>query len=90
VGPEVAVSGENTSQVEARRLEGDNFQFLFAFNHSDHPAKARIAVRVPWTVGEARSINEQQKVAFSQTEEGLVFDAPLAASGIWVVRYDRK
>ena len=90
VGPEVAVSGENTSQVEARRLEGDNFQFLFAFNHSDHPAKARIAVRVPWTVGEARSINEQQKVAFSQTEEGLVLTKQLSAGGIWVVRYDRK
>ena len=90
VAPEVAVSGENTSQVEVRRLEGDNFQFLFAFNHSDHPAEARIAVRVPWTVGEARSINEQQKVAFSQSEEGLVLTLPLAGNGIWVVRYDRK
>jgi beta-galactosidase len=90
VAPEVAVSGANTSQVEVRRLEGNDFQFLFAFNHSDHPAEARIAVRVPWTVGEARSINDQQKVAFRQSAEGLIFDAPLAGNGIWVVRYDRK
>ena len=38
VTPEVTVSGHNTSQIEIRRLEGDEVQFLFAFNHSDQPA----------------------------------------------------
>jgi beta-galactosidase len=87
---EVTVSGHNTSQIEVRRLEGNDVQFLFAFNHSDHPADAKITVNVPWTVREIRNLNDQQKVAFSQSEEGLVLATALSAGGIWVVRYDRK
>ncbi len=90
VAPEVTVSGENSSQVEMRRLEGKDVQFLFAFNHSDHTAAAKIAVRVPWPVREARSLNGQEKVTFRQAGEELALDAPLAANGIWVVRLNRE
>ena len=90
VAQEVTVSGENSSQVEVRRLEEKDVQFLFAFNHSDHAAAAKIAVRVPWVVGEARSLNGEQKVSFRQSGDGLAIEAPLAAQGIWVVRLDRK
>jgi beta-galactosidase len=90
VMPEITVSGHNTSQMEVRRLEGNDVQFLFAFNHSDHPADAKIAVCVPWTVRDARSLNDQQKVAFTQSQEGLVLAKLLSAGGIWVVRYGRK
>jgi beta-galactosidase len=90
VAPEVTVSGHNTSQMEVRRLEGSGVQFLFAFNHADQPADAKIAIRVPWTVGDAQSLNDQQKVEFNQSEEGLVFAKQLSAGGIWVVRYNRK
>ncbi|MGO8734956.1 MAG: beta-galactosidase [Terriglobia bacterium] len=90
VTPEVNVSGHNTSQMEVRRLEGNDVQFLFAFNHSDQPADAKIAIRVPWTVRAARNLNDEQKVAFSQSEEGMVLTRQLSAGGIWVVRYDRK
>ena len=90
VTAEVTLSGDNTSQVEVRRLEGKGVQFLFAFNHSDQRANANITVRVPWTVREVRSLNEQQKVQFSQSEEGLVLTLPLAGNGIGVVRYERK
>ena len=76
--------------MEVRRLEGNDVQFLFAFNHSDHAVDAKIAIRLPWTVREARSLNNQQKVAFRQSEEGLVLAAPLPAGGIWVVRFDRR
>ncbi|HXX23826.1 MAG TPA: beta-galactosidase [Terriglobia bacterium] len=90
VAPEVTVSGENTSQMEVRRLEGNGVQFLFAFNHSNHAADAKIAIRVPWTVGAARSLNDEQKAAFSQSEEGLVLAKQLSAGGIWVVRFERR
>jgi len=76
--------------MEVRRLEGNDVQFLFAFNHSDHLADARIAIRVPWKVRDARSLNDEQKVAFSQSEEGLILTKQLSAGSIWVVRYDRK
>jgi len=69
---------------------GDDVQFLFAFNHSERAAAAKISVRVPWPVREARSVNGQEKVAFRQSGEGLTLDAPLAANGIWVVRFDRE
>jgi beta-galactosidase len=90
VAPEVTVTGDNTSQVEVRRLVGSGVQFLFAFNHGDHPADAKIAVGVPWTVGDARSLNEEQKVAFSQSERRLILTKQLSAGGIWVVRYAQK
>ena len=90
VTPEVTVSGQNTSQVEVRRLVGHDLEFLFAFNHSDHPADARIAVRLPWTAGAARSLTDDQPVTFSQSGEGLVFTRQLPAGGNWVVSYDRK
>ena len=90
IAPEITVSGDNTSQIEVRRLEGKDVQFLFAFNHSDRAAEAKIAVRMPWAAREARSLNSQEKVAFRQSEEGLVLDARLPAGGIWAVRFDRK
>ena len=90
VAQEVTVTGENTSQVEVRRLVGSGVQFLFAFNHGDHPADAKIALSVPWTVGDVRSLNEEQTVAFSQSEGRLILSKQLSAGGIWVVRYGRK
>jgi beta-galactosidase len=90
IEPEVKVSGENSTQVEVRRLVGNDVQFLFAFNHSDHAAAAKISIRVPWPVREARSLNGEQKVSFLQSGDGLAIEAPLAAQGIWVVRLDRK
>ena len=90
IEPEVKVSGENSTQVEVRRLVENDVQFLFAFNHSDHAAAAKIAARVPWPVREARSLNGQEKVTFRQSGEELVLDAPLAANGIWVLRLNRR
>jgi hypothetical protein len=90
VTPDVTLSGHNTSQMEVRRLQGTDVQFLFAFNHSDHPAEATIAIRVPWTVRDARSLNDGQKVAFTQSEEGLTLDALLPAGGTWVVRFEGR
>jgi len=90
VAPEISVSGDNTSQVEVRRLEANDGQFLFAFNHSDQAAEAKISVRLPWDVREARSLNNEQKVTFRQSADGLSIEAPLPARGIWVVRLDRK
>jgi len=90
VEPEVKVSGENSTQVEVRRLVGNDVQFLFAFNHSERAAAAKISVRVPWPVREARSLNGQEKVTFRQSGEELTLDAPLAANGIWVVRLNRE
>jgi beta-galactosidase len=90
VKPEVTVSGDNTSQLEVRRLVGDGFQFLFAFNHADHPASAKIAVDVPWTVGDARCLNDDQAISFSQSNGRLILTKQLPPNSIWVIRYARK
>jgi beta-galactosidase len=90
VEPEVTISGDNTSQLEIRRLVGNGLQFLFVFNHADHPAEAKITVDVPWTVGGARSLNDEQQVAFSQSSGRLILTKQLPADGIWAVRYARK
>jgi len=90
VKPEVTISGENTSQMEVRRLVGNGLELLFAFNHADHPADAKISVDVPWTVGDVRSINEDQAVAFSQSSGQLILTKKLPAGAVWVVRYSQK
>jgi beta-galactosidase len=90
VTPEVTVTGDNTSQVEVRRLVGSGVQFLFAFNHGDRPADAKIALGLPWTVGDVRSLNDEQKVAFSQSDGRLTLSKQFSAGGIWVVRYAQK
>lgn len=90
VKPEVTISGDNTSQLEVRRLVGNGLQFLFAFNHADHPARARIAVNVPWTVDDAHSLNDGQAVSFSQSNGRLILTKQFPANSIWVVRYARK
>ncbi len=90
VEPEVAVSGSNTTEVEVRRLVSDNVQFLFAFNHSPQPAEATIAIKMPWAVREARSINEEQKVSLGESQGRVVLKKALTGGEIWVVRLDRK
>ena len=90
VSPEVSVTGAGTSEVEVRRLEGEHREFLFAFNHSAKPASATIAVRLPWAVGEAQGINDDQPVAMSQSAGRTVFKKNLAGGEIWVVRLERK
>jgi beta-galactosidase len=90
VTPEITVSGHNTSEVEVRRSEGNGVQFLFVFNHSDHAADAKISTRVPWPVRDARSLNEEENVQFSQSEDKVVLTKHLSGGGIWVVRFGRK
>jgi len=90
VTPKVTVSGDNTSQLEVRRLVSDDLQFLFAFNHADHPAVAKIVIDVPWTVRVAHSVNQGQTVAFNQSNGHLTLTEQIPANGIWVVRYARQ
>jgi beta-galactosidase GanA len=90
VEPDVVVSGTNTVEVEVRRLVSDTVQFLFAFNHSTQPAEATIAVNMPWAVRDARSINEDQEVAFGKSAGRVVLNKNLAGGEIWVVRLNRK
>jgi beta-galactosidase GanA len=87
---EITISGDNASQLEVRRLVGEGFQFLFAFNHADHPADAKITVDVPWTVSDAHSLNDEHEVAFSQSNGHLALTRRFPGNGIWVVRYARK
>jgi beta-galactosidase len=54
VTPEVMVSGTGTSEIEVRRLESNEAQVVFVFNHADHPADTVISIRSPWRVESAR------------------------------------
>jgi beta-galactosidase len=90
VKAEVTVSGDNASQLEVRRLVSDRLQFLFAFNRAGQAIDAKITVDVPWTVGEAHSLNDKQPVVFSQSNGRVTFAKQLPANGIWVIRYTRK
>jgi beta-galactosidase len=90
ISPEVTVTGAGTTQVEVRRLVSEQSEFLFAFNHSPQPADTTIAVQMPWAVRTARGVNDDEKVAFSQSANKLVLTKRLSAGGIWVVRCDRE
>ena len=60
------------------------------YDNADGPADAKFAVGIPWAVGDARSLNDEQKVAFSQSDRRLILTKQFSAGGIWVVRYAQK
>lgn len=88
--PEVEVSGPGTSEVEVRRLVSDRVQFLFAFNHAKTLAAATLAVRLPWPVGDARSLTDDQPVPVREIGGRAIFRKTLPASEPWVVRLERR
>lgn len=90
VTQEVTITGSGTEQGEVRRLVSDRTEFLFAFNHSPQPADTTIAVQMPWPVRSARGVNDDEKVAFTQSGNRLILTKRLPAGGIWVVRCDRE
>ena len=60
------------------------------YDNADGPADAKFAVGIPWAVGDARSLNDEQKVAFSRSGGHLTLTKQFSSSGIWVVRYAQK
>ena len=82
---EVEVSGSGTSEVEVRHLAGDKQQTIFVFNHSENPADATLAIRLPWTAREARDVENDQAVPFDIKAGRTVFQKRLVAGEIWVI-----
>jgi len=90
VSADVEVTGEDTSELEVRRLVGEHVQFLFAFNHSAKPADATMAVRLPWAIREVRNVAEDQVVPFRGSEEKAIVRRTLAPGEILVLRMNRR
>ena len=90
VTPEVAVTGEGTSELEVRRLVSANQQFVFVFNHASAAANARIALRLPWQVKEARDLVAGQAVPMQVNDGESVLGKNLAPDEIWVVSLQRE
>jgi beta-galactosidase len=86
VKPEVRVSGAGTSQIEVRRLVSPRDQLIFVFNHAHAPARASLAVQVPWKVEQAQDLLDGRSAAFKQTRENVLLEKQLPGGGIWVVK----
>lgn len=84
VSPEVKASGADTSQVEVRRLVGNGEQLVFVFNHGSSPAELTFEIRLPWTVREARELENDRPVDFQNRMGRTIFHKHLAAREIWV------
>lgn len=85
VSPDVEVSGTGTSEVEVRQLVGDQQQTIFVFNHSDSPADATLAIRLPWPAREVRELENDQPVLFETKAGRTIFQKHLSAGEIWVI-----
>jgi len=90
VTSEVEVSGPATSELEVRRLVGERSEFLFAFNHSPKTANATLQVHVPWAVREARSLTDDRKFSFRESEGKVIFEKQMAGGEIWALRLERR
>lgn len=90
VSPEVEVTGEGASELEVRRLESANRQFIFIFNHASAGADASVAVRLPWRVKEARDLVTGQAVPVQVNGDKTVLRKDLAPDAIWVVSLERE
>ncbi len=86
---EVEASGPGTEELEVRRLGGEGFQFLWAFNHSGSTADAAISLRLPWPLGEARDVATGERVRFRGQHGKAVLAKHLAAGEVWTVRLGR-
>ncbi|MFZ0759053.1 MAG: hypothetical protein WAM69_03805 [Candidatus Sulfotelmatobacter sp.] len=86
VSPEVAVSGTDVSGIEVRRLVRAEQQVILVFNHARNGADLTLAVRVPWTIREARELENDQPVSYQNNAGQTTFHKRLAAGGIWVFR----
>jgi hypothetical protein len=84
VSPEVEVSGAGTSQVEVRRLVGEGEQLVLVFNHAGSPVDLMFDIRLPWTVREARELENDRPVDFQNLRGRTIFHRRLAEGEIWV------
>ncbi len=84
------MSGPGTEELEVRRLVGEGYQFLWAFNHSSGPAEATISLRLPWALGEVKDVEKDQQVQVREEQGKAVLEKRLAAGEIWVVRLGRR
>jgi beta-galactosidase len=77
--------GHSPSQIEIRRLVGERHQIVFVFNHAVTPMHATISFRLPWRAGEARNLEDDQKVPLQIEGGRTTFGKALAAGEIWIV-----
>lgn len=84
VSPDLEISGSGISQVEARRLVGTGEQIILVFNHASNSAEVTVSVRLPWTIREARELENDQPVRFRNDGSQTTFRKHLDAGEIWV------
>jgi beta-galactosidase len=84
ISPGVEVSGPDASGIEVRRLAGDGEQFILVFNHGSTDTQVSLAVRLPWTIREARELENDQPVSYQSDAGRAIFRKRLAAGGIWL------
>ncbi len=82
VSPEVKVSGSGTSQVEIRRLVGPGKQVILVFNHASNSADLSLAIQFPWTIREARELENDQPVSYLSSRGQTIFRKRLAGGEI--------
>lgn len=95
IKPEVRVSGPGNSQIEVRRLVGNNQQFVFVFNHAATHADANVRIRVPWHVKHARDLIADQPLSSPEIQSGTgagdtILQKNLGPNAIWIVRLDKE
>ncbi len=83
---DVEVAGEGSKDVEVRRLFGPNEQFVFAFNHSDKPADADIALQP--NAARAFDLMSGRAVPLRQTGRSTFLNKQLAPGEVWVVKLE--
>ncbi len=87
---EVRVSGPETSEVEVRRLVGENTEFVFLFNHGRNTAHPSLGLRMPWTVDEAKDIVSGKAVPFRASDHSVQFEVTLTGDKVLVLRFARR
>ncbi len=84
VSGEVEVSGAGVSEVEVRQLVGDGQQTILVFNHASGSADATFTIEFPWTVREARELENGSLVGFQTHGGRSTFHKVLAGGETWV------
>ncbi|HXW90958.1 MAG TPA: beta-galactosidase [Terriglobales bacterium] len=84
VSPEAEVTGAGVSEVEVRQLVGERQRTILVFNHANTSADATLTVRLPWTLREARELENGSPVGFQSHGGRSTFHKVLAGGETWV------
>ncbi|HZY62165.1 MAG TPA: beta-galactosidase [Edaphobacter sp.] len=85
VSSQVEISGSGKADIQVRRLISDHEQIVFAFNQSNQPVSANVALTVPQTIKHATDWANDRSVPFQIKDGRVLLTKTFTPGEVWVL-----